>query len=152
MSGLPASRAVSAQSLVGPELRCPPLRLIVGDDPDPAGLLGAQVATVDLAFHRVPGCPGELGNLRRAEHPIIIKGLRLIEQLRYGCTMKRNHRAAGSHTGFEARAFALGGHADAAPACQVRTSPARAEAGRGDGNSYPGAGRLAPRPATRKTA
>lgn len=37
-------------------------------------------------------------------------------------------RAAGRLTGFEPRPLTQGGHADAAPACQVRTSPARAEA------------------------
>lgn len=59
----------------------------------------------------------------------------------------RSTRAAGSQTGFEARPSTSGGRAGAPDALRVATSRTAGEAGRGDGNSYPGAGRLAPRPA-----
>ncbi len=57
--------------------------------------------------------------------------------------MRSDRQAAG----FESRTLTSGGDAEAAPASRVRTRRTRAEAGRGDGNSYPGAGGLAPRPA-----
>jgi hypothetical protein len=56
-------------------------------------------------------------------------------------------RTAGSQTGFEARPFTSRGEAGAPDASQVRTRGTAGEAGRGDGTSCAGAGRLAPRPA-----
>lgn len=52
-------------------------------------------------------------------------------------------RTTGRQSGFEPRPSAHRGRVGAPDALQVATRDAAGEAGRGDGNSYPGAGRLA---------
>lgn len=137
-----------AQAAIGAELRGPALRLGWLDSPRSPDLLGAQVAAMDLPLNGVAGGASEHGGLGRGEHGIMVSGLHSRAQLLYGCSMKGNQvRATGRQSGFEPRPFTSRGEAGAPGASQVRTRGTAGEAGRGDRDRNPGAGRLAPRPA-----